>query len=154
MISSASTSAELAQHLRTLEAEFAAALAAPLSRKRVLLVALLCDAFADRLFAADPDAEDVLVFRAGLAARSPALSLIFALAADRAKGPLLVLEAVPVPLRDYDKLSLEDFMVSLYNDHTVQRVRIALPDGTRRDAHEVLGEAIAALRGLSDSSSR
>ena len=52
MISSANTSAELAKHLSYLEAEYAAALAAPLSRKRALLVALLVDAFADRLFVA------------------------------------------------------------------------------------------------------
>ena len=147
MISSANTSAELAKHLSTLEAEYAAALAAPLSRKRVMLVALLIDTFADRLFAAT-SAEDVLVFRAELAAKSSVLALVFALAAQNSDGPQLILEPVPVPPSDYAQLSLEDFMVSLYNDHTVQRVRIAMPDGTRRDANEVLGEAIATLRSF------
>ena len=150
MISSANTSAELAKHLSNLEAEYAAALAAPLSRKRAMLVALLIDAFADRLFTA-AGAEDVLVFRAELAAKSSALALVFALAAQNSDGPQLILEPVPVPPSDYAQLSLEDFMVSLYNDHTVQRVRIAMPDGTRRDAPEILGEAIAALHSLTSS---
>lgn len=151
MSSSASISAELTAHLSTLEAEYAAALAAPLSRKRALLVALLIDAFADRLFAAT-GAEDVLVYREGLAAQSPALALVFALAGQ--SGPQLVHDAVPVPLSEYSQLSVEDFMVSLYNDHTVQRVRIALPDGKRVDAHVMLGEAISALRRVAESSSR
>ena len=150
MISSASTSAELERHLSYLEAEHAAALAAPLSRKRVMLVALLIDAFADRLLAAS-GAEDVLVYREDLAARFPSLGLVFALAAQRSDGPQFVHDAVPVPLSDYHQLSIEDFMVSLYNDHRVQRVRIAMPDGSRRDAHEVLSEAIAALRTLPSS---
>jgi hypothetical protein len=153
LISSASTSAELDKHLSYLEAEYAAAVAAPLSRKRVMLVALLIDAFADRMFAAS-GAEDVLVYREDLAARFPTLGPVFALAAQRSDGPQFVHDAVPVPLSDYHQLSIEDFMVSLYNDHTVQRVRIAMPDGSRRDAHEVLSEAIAAFRSqLSTSSS-
>ena len=36
-------------------------------------------------------------------------------------------------------------MVSLYNDHSVPRLLLALPDGGRRDMLEVLEEAIAAL---------
>ena len=36
-------------------------------------------------------------------------------------------------------------MVSLYNNHTVQRVRIVTPDGTRHDVHAVLAEALVAL---------
>jgi hypothetical protein len=108
-----------------------------------MLVALLIDAFADRLFAADPAADDILVFRAGLAARSPALQLVFGLCAGHLH---LVTEAVKVPIAEYSKLAVEDFMVSLYNDHTVQRVLIALPDGERQLAHPVLAEAIDALR--------
>ena len=57
----------------------------------------------------------------------------------------LVTEAVTVPIADYGSLSIEDFMVSLYNDHTVQRLRLALPDGTRVDMLETLREAMAAL---------
>jgi hypothetical protein len=40
-------------------------------------------------------------------------------------------------------------MVSLYNGHTVQRVRIAAPDGTRNDVHEILKAALADLRKFS-----
>lgn len=106
-------------------------------------MALLIDAYADRLFAAEPDADDILVFRAGLAAGSPALQQVFDLCAGRLH---LVTEAVTVPLADYPKLGIEDFMVSLYNDHTVQRVLIASPDGGRLPVHPVLAEVIAALR--------
>ena len=66
-----------------------------------------------------------------------------------ADGPRLVTEAVEVPLAEYVKLSVEDFMVSLYNGHTVQRVRLVLPDGSRLAIHEVLAEAIEALRAQS-----
>ena len=108
-----------------------------------MLCALLADAYADRLFATDPGADDILEFRRGLAARSQALQHVFDLAAGRLQ---LVTEAVPVPLADYHKLGVEDFMVSLYNDHSVQRVRIALPDGGRAPVHDVLAEAIAFLK--------
>jgi hypothetical protein len=137
--------ASLEEHLAYLDAEYAAAKAAPLSARRAMLVALLVDAYADRLFAAQPEPDDVLVYRAGLAAASPALSLVFALAAQRSDVRLLT-EAVEIPLAEYGNLPVEDFMVSLYNAHTVQRVRIALSDGGRLDVHVVLAEAIEALR--------
>lgn len=135
----------LSDHLDYLEAEYQAAWAAPLSRKRAMLVAGLIDAYADRMFAASGE-DDVLAFRAGLAARSKALALVFGVWAMREGGPQLVTEAVTVPLDEYSKLGVEDFMVSLYNAHTVQRVRIALPDGGRLPALDVLGEALAFLR--------
>lgn len=115
-----------------------------LSRKKAMLAALLVDAYADRLFAdrAEP-AGDVLEFRTGLASAHPALALVFDLVAGRAE---LVTEAVEVPLADYGKLSVEDFMVSLYNGHTVQRIRIVTADGMRGDVHDVLARAFAALR--------
>ena len=95
-----------------------------------MLVAALVDAYVDRLFAADPDADDILVYRAKRGAAAPALGLILALCAGR-DGVRLVIEA--------------DFMISLYNDHSVPRLLLALPDGGRRDMLEVLGEAVAAL---------
>lgn len=108
-----------------------------------MLCALLVDAYADRLFAADPEADDILVFRATLAAGSPALQNVLDLAAGRLH---LVTDAVPIPIGDYHTLAIEDFMVSLYNDHSVQRVLIALPDGARLPVHAVLAEAIAVLK--------
>ena len=107
-----------------------------------MLCVMLVDAYADRLFAVDPRADDILEFRAALARRHPALRSIFDVAAGRCR---LVTEAVEVPIASYGELRVEDFMVSLYNGHTVQRVRIALPDGGRLDVHEVLAEAIVAL---------
>jgi len=110
-----------------------------------MLAAMLADAYADRLFSAQDETDDVLQFRAGLAARSEALGRCFGLV----RGDIrLVTEAVEVPLADYGRLSVEDFMVSLYNHHTVQRVRMVLPDGTRVPAHPVVGAAIAFLRPL------
>lgn len=109
-----------------------------------MLAAQLVDAYADRLFAARAEpASDVLEFRAGLAKANPALATLFDLVAGRVE---LVTEAVEVPLVDYGKLGVEDFMVSLYNGHTVQRLRIVSPDGARQDVHAVLAEALAALR--------
>jgi hypothetical protein len=139
---------DAAAHLAYLREAFDAAEAAPLSKRKAMLVVMLADALADRLFVSTPEADDILAFRAGLAAASPALRLVFELAAMRPEGPRLVTEAVAVPIADYGALPLEDFMVSLYNGHTVQRVRIALPDGDRRDVHAVLGEAIAALEAF------
>lgn len=107
---------------------------------------MLADAYADRLFAAMPGADDILQFRAELASTAPTLKLVFALCAQRAGGPRLALEAVAVPISDYGKLAVEDFMVSLYNDHSVQRVVVVLSDGERRLAHEVLADALDALR--------
>ena len=67
----------------------------------------------------------------------------------RPDGPALLTESVEVPLAEYDRLEVQDFMVSLYNGHTVQRVRIAALDGTRHDVHEVLAAALADLRKFS-----
>ena len=111
----------------------------------MMLAVLLADALADRLFAATDPGGDILAFRARLAAADPALALVLATAAMRADGPRLVTEAVDVPLADYAGLAVEDFMVSLYDGHTVQRLRIVQPDGARHDAHAVLDAALAAL---------
>ena len=113
-----------------------------LSRRKAMLAAYLIDGFVDRLFAARAEpAGDILAFRAGIASRYPALALILDLVAGRAE---LTLEAVEVPLADYGKLSVEDFIISLYNQHKVQRLRIATADG-REDVHFVLAAAVAAL---------
>jgi hypothetical protein len=136
---------ELERHLAYLEAELEAAIEAPLSRRRATLVAALADAFADRLFATSGE-DDILVFRTALAKRSAELGIVFAICADHVDGPRVVTEAVEIPIADYGTLPVADFMVSLYNGHTVQRVLVALPDGSRRDAHEVLEAAVAALK--------
>ncbi|MEO8883536.1 MAG: hypothetical protein ABI377_09025 [Devosia sp.] len=141
----------LAGHLALIEDEYGAALKAPLSARKTLLVIVLLDNFADRVFEAFRfaapakvfDAEDLPAFRVELREHAPALGLIFDLAATRQHGPRLVTRTVEVPIADYPKLSVEDFMVSLYNRHTVQRVMIAAADAPDRLALEVIGEAIA-----------
>ena len=132
------------QAITQASAAIAAARAAPLSLKKAWLAALLIDQAADALFAAKHggQGDDILVFRAALAAKSEALALVFAIAGRELE---LSTETVEVALGDYNSLSTADFMVSLYNAHTVQRVRVALPDGGRVDVHEVLREALAAL---------
>lgn len=127
-------------------AAVAAARQAPLSVKKAWLAALLVDAAADALFAARHGGrgEDLLAFRAGLAAQCAALGLVFGVAGRTLE---LAIEAVEVPVRDYPKLGVEDFMVSLYNGHMVQRVRVVLADGGRADVHEVLAEAVRFLAG-------
>ena len=86
----------LRQHRDYLEGEWRAAQAAPLSARKARLVAMLIDAYIDRLFAATPNAGDILEFRAAVAARSVALGRIMALCAQQA-GMRLVTEAVTVP---------------------------------------------------------
>lgn len=140
--------AELSFHRRYLDAAWQEAQAAPLSQRKALLVALLIDAQVDRLRTHNTRFDDVLAFRQHLARQFPVLGLVMAVAAQR--DVRLVTEAVAVPLSDYGALAVEDFMVSLYNDHSVQRVRLALSDGTRRDAHDILAEAKAVLDAYPD----
>ena len=122
----------LGAHLALLRDEYAASLAAPLSGRQAMLVAVLADHFPDRVFAARRDtpdsvlgAEDLPAYRALLRQHFPALGTLFDLCAFRPGGPRLLIKTVEVPLADYPRLSVEDFMLSLYNRHTVQRVRIA-----------------------------
>jgi hypothetical protein len=121
----------------------AEARAAMLSRKKAMLAAYLADAYADRLFAALAEpAGDILAFRAALATTHPPLALVFDLVGGRAT---LGVEPVQIPISEYDRLGVEDFMVSLYNQHTVQRIRLVTADGRREDVHAVLGDAFEAL---------
>lgn len=131
----------LQRHRDYLEGEWLAAQAAPLSARKAMLVAMLIDAHVDRLFAATPDADDILDFRAAAAARSAALGRIMALCGGG--NVTLVTEAVPVA--DYRALAVEDFMVSLYNGQTVQRLLLVTPDGGRHDMLETLRGALSAL---------
>ena len=112
----------------------------PLSRKKAMLLALLIDAEIDRRAGDDP-----LGARAALAYASPALAAVMDLAAMRDTSPRLALEPVTVSAEEAKTLREADYMVSLYNAATVQRVRIAWPDGRREDALEVLRQAVAAL---------
>jgi hypothetical protein len=136
------------------EEAFGAVRSHPLSSRKTLLVAVLLDNFCDQAFDAlrgsQPvrvfDAEDVLGFRQRLRAEEPALGPIFDLCASQPGGPRLEIRAVAVPIEKYGTLSIEDYMVSLYNDNTVQRVVIAAQDWPILVAHEVLGKAIAYLK--------
>ena len=136
--------AELADHKAYLDDEMAAAQAAPLSRRRALLVAMLIDTYVDRLFAAEARGDDILEYRACVARDFPPLGQVMALC-GQADGTRLVTEAVAVPLADYGRLSVDDFMVSLYNDHSVQRLLLVTPGGGRQDMLETLAAARAAL---------
>jgi hypothetical protein len=129
------------------------AVAHPLSARKILLACVLLDDFADRVFedrrdtpAAIGGAADGLAWRARLRAASPALARIFELCALSPDGPRLVTSTVEVPLADYPRLPVWDYMVSLYNANTVQRVMLVGPGETARPALEVLAEAIAWWR--------
>ena len=136
----------LEEHFTYLTDAVAIARAAPLSARKAMLAAMLVDAWPDRAFAeGHTGAEDVLAYRAALAAKSEALALVFALCTLGENRPLLVTDAVEVPIAEYHLLSVQDYMVSLYNHNSVQRVRIAVGEA-RHDVHEVLAAAVAALR--------
>jgi hypothetical protein len=115
--------------------------ASPLSRKKALLTALLIDARIDR----EAPADDPLAYRANLSYRFPVLGIVMDLCAMRDTSPSIVLEAVTVSADEANTLREADYMVSLYNSATVQRVLIGWPDGRREDALTVLREAAAAL---------
>jgi hypothetical protein len=142
----------LADHFALVDDEYQASLKALLSIRQAWLVATLIDHLPDRVFAAYRDtapekvfnAEDLPAYRTILRQNSPALATIFDLCALRPEGPTLKVVAVEVPIAEYHKLSVEDFMVSLYNQNSVQRVVVAWRDGRQALAHEVLGEALSA----------
>jgi hypothetical protein len=118
-------------------AALAALEAAPLSRRKAMLLALLVDE------AIGAGAEDPLAQRAAIT--DAALAIVMELAAVREGGARLVLEPVVVTAAEAGGLREADYMVSLYNGATVERVRIAWVDGRREDALGVLRQAVAAL---------
>jgi hypothetical protein len=140
----------LADHFALIRAETADLDAHPLSARQTKLVLTLLDKFADRVYLARRDtapeklapAADIIAWRDALRARCPALASIFDACAVPPAAEL-VTAAVEVPLADYPRLSTADFMVSLYNGHTVQRVLLTAPGGTTRPARDVIGEALA-----------
>ena len=138
MVEGASLVAHLEHH--SIATALAALEAAPLSRRKAMLLVLLIDAGIDRMAGDDP-----LAHRAAVAVHDPALALVMELAAMREDGPRLVLEAVTVSAQEAVGLSEADYMVSLYHGATVQRVRIAWPGGRREDALSLLRRAAAAL---------
>jgi hypothetical protein len=122
---------------RSIQAALAALEHSPLSRKKAMLLVLLVDE------AIGAGAEDPLAERGAVS--DAALAIVMDLAAMREGGPRLVLEPVAVTAAEAEALREADYMVSLYNGATVQRVRIAWADGRREDALAVLRQAVAAL---------
>ena len=139
-------------HLALIDDEFAAALQAPLSARQAMLVAMLIDHYPDRLFKAERSdivrvlgAEDLPAYRTLLREQYPALAAAMAVCVGEAR---LVIKTVEVQLENYAQLSIEDFMVSLYNGHTVQRVMLERAGAPDRLAREVLAGAIEVCRRL------
>jgi hypothetical protein len=149
----------LAEHFALIDAELADLDAHPLSARQTRLLMTLIDKFADRVFFArrerHPDRvvevegrtiEDGVAWRDFLRHECPALGAIFDLCAVPPTAALEV-RAVEMPIPDYPELSTADFMVSLYNGNSVQRVLLVLPDGDTRLAREVIGAAMDWWRG-------
>jgi hypothetical protein len=120
-----------------LQRDLAASLAAPLSLRKAWLVAVLIDHLPDRLRQACTEAgqpppggaPDLPAYRAQLRSGSPALAEVFALVAMEPDGPRLQLLPMAVPPDAVAALPVEDFMVSLYNNHHVQRLMLTTPTG-------------------------
>ena len=140
-------SANLTAHWDYLDGQWRAAQAAPLSRRRAYLVVYLIDAYVDRLFAVS-GTDDVLAFRAEVIAQNAALACVLELAAQRDGGTRLEVQTIKVPLENYGQLSVEDFMVSLYNDHSVHRMMVVGADRAPELAHRVLAAALERLGKL------
>jgi hypothetical protein len=71
-----------------------------------------------------------------------ALALVAELASGRRDGAALRIDAIAVPTADYSALAVEDYMVSLYNHNTVQRVLIVKRDGSTVLAHDIIGASL------------
>lgn len=125
---------------------------APLSRRRILLAALLIEEALEAVSRVS-GAGDILAFRSDVRQADGAVDALFELTALADDGPWLRLETVEVPLADYGQLDLPDFMVSLYNQHSVQRARIVWKDGRREDALALLAKALVAFEDLADRAS-
>ena len=108
-----------------------------------MLAFMLVDAIVDDM--ARRPGSDPLRARADLARGDADLALVVEVAAHRADSPRLAVESVSVPLAQYGSLTSAEFMVSLYNQHTVPRLKVVGSDGGDRDAHAVLAGAVAAL---------
>jgi hypothetical protein len=139
----------LSDHFALIEAELADLDAHPLAARQSRLVMVLLDKLADRAYFAwretAPErlggAEDIVAWRDLLRTRCPAMAAIFDCCALPAAGGL-VTRAVEVPIAEYPLLSTADFMVSLYNQNTVQRVLLVLPGGETQLARQVIGNAM------------
>jgi len=143
----------LAEHFALILAETADLDAHPLSARQTRLVLTLLDKFAERVYFAlretAPEklapAADVVAWRDLLRSRCPALGAIFDACAVPPAAELMT-AAVDVPLADYPRLSTADFMVSLYNGLTVQRVLLVSAAGETRLARAVIDDALAWWR--------
>lgn len=141
----------LADHLALMNEAYAECLAAPLSVRRALAVAVLLDLMPDRVFAQwrgnAPEkvlgAEDLPAYRAVLCERFEALDTIARLGARAPGGPTLEVVQVPVTAAELVGLTLPDFMVCLYNGQRVMRIMVRWPDGRQLAADDLLGAALA-----------
>jgi hypothetical protein len=93
------------------------------------------------------DERDILEVRETLRQQSPALNALMGLCFDES-GYELEVEALTVPIEDYGSLALEDFMVSLYNSHQVQRLMLHGTDGYRQEMILALREGLDLLLAL------
>lgn len=141
--------ADFATWHRFLEDAWDAFTNAPLSKRKAMLFVMLADGLLDELFEHQTESDDRIEFRQKVAAHSSSLALMMKLAAHRPEGPTLVLAEHKIPVAHYGSLSVEDFMVSLYNDHSVQRLMVDVGDGEPIAAEYVLKDALAELLRLS-----
>ena len=114
-----------------------------------MLAVALVDAFVDRLFERS-DLSDVLEFRRRIGEAHPVLGLVMSIASHRADGPKLAIANRPVPIERYGELAVEDFMVSLYNDHSVQQLVVQSPGASDMPALALVQSALRDLRTLWD----
>lgn len=152
---------ELAAHWRLAERAVAASRSAALSVRHAVLAATLLDELPAAVFDAFRGtpavlgAANIASWRARLRSASPALALLADSCAARPDGPHLRLATVPVPEEAIRTMPIEDFMVSVYNQSTVERVVVATPGGEVTPARDILEAAaewwraeLARLAGL------
>jgi hypothetical protein len=140
--------ADLAAYWRFLNDAQQAFAKAPLSKRKAMRVVMLADGLVDELFDIQAACDDVLEFRQALAAQHASMALVMDLAAHRRDGPTLELSEQQVPLAQYGDLSIEDFMVSLYNNHSVQRLMVVGAGAAPIAVEQLLDDALEQLASL------
>jgi hypothetical protein len=119
---SASTLAELKDYWPFLRDAVQTSREAPLSRRKAMRAVVLIDGLLDKISESGAVGDDLPEARRAIAAKWPSLAVIMDLAGVERDGPSLVVMEQEVPLKRYQDLAVEDFMVSLYNNHCVQRL--------------------------------
>ena len=142
------TLAELKDYRRFLHEAVQAYREAPLSRRKAMRAVVLIDGLLEKILESGAVGDDLLEARRAITAKWPSLAVIMDLAAVERDGPSLVVMEQEVRLEQYQQLAVEDFMVSLYNNHRVQRLVVTRGGVAPISLEQLLDKALEELSTL------